>query len=191
MTRRTNVQGPQNPDDAMSSVRPAGAETVSLATKCGRLNVEFRWLADRFAQRLVDEHGHVLGESIEGDDSDVWPPSPPLQQLSRESVNDDHVILGVGAAGKSHWSISVEVVASDSGEGLKYDLACRCKSPPSWLGSSYRLDPTLRLTVLENSVLCQDDHCHRVTPPSLSDEKTYRWAYFFELCSSSDTCFQP
>jgi hypothetical protein len=43
--------------------------------------------------------------------------------------------LLVGMAGASHWSASVE--ADPIRERIIFDVACRIKAEPKWLGSSY------------------------------------------------------
>jgi len=47
-------------------------------------------------------------------------------------------LLGVGQAGKSHWSISIEPLDFEGDAAFRFDVACRTRSHPSWLGSTYR-----------------------------------------------------
>jgi hypothetical protein len=76
-------------------------------------------------------------ESIEGTAEDIWPPSPPWQELHVPPSDDGrHVAFLVGKAGQSHWSASVELNLAEN--TLTFDVACRAKSQPHWLGSSYR-----------------------------------------------------
>lgn len=105
--------------------------------------------------RQGDRRGHVvelLGgagaaplrcESIEGDDGEFWPLSPPLKELSIEARPDGRqVALLVGMAGPSHWSLSIELDPRE--ERLAFDVACRFESEPRLLlGSSYALTPEL------------------------------------------------
>jgi len=90
---------------------------------------------DRFAHSiscLAAEE--VLCRSIEGDDNQRWPPSPPLQQLSVEERPEGRVALLVGMAGRSHWSASYHL----QDQSLIVDVACRCsRGDDSWLGTTY------------------------------------------------------
>jgi hypothetical protein len=99
--------------------------------------------------RSRDRHEHVVGlrvgntivplmESLEGSPEESWPPSPPLQQVYREKRSAGlEVALAVGMAGGSHWSASLEL---DPAAGrITFDVACRVRSVPERLGSSYRL----------------------------------------------------
>lgn len=137
---------------------------ILLASDDRRLRVEFDWRGDRFAHRIfVDDV--PIAESIDGDADDPWPPSPPLQQLSLEQINGAPVVLGVGSAGRSHWSISVEL--SLQSNAVKFDMACRCPAGIGFLGSTYRLlDPAAALdgfnglsgVELEADSSVRDDH---------------------------------
>ena len=49
------------------------------------LHVEFLWQDDRFWHQFVLADGLRI-PSIEGDASQDWPPSPPMQQISREEI---------------------------------------------------------------------------------------------------------
>ncbi len=80
----------------------------------------------------------LLLESMEGTPDDDWPASPALRELHFEERADGRrLALLVGMAGKSHWSLSVEL---DAARGhLVFHVACRLRSPPVRLGSRYRL----------------------------------------------------
>ncbi len=79
----------------------------------------------------------VLLESCEGQSSDTWPASPPLQQLLIEPRGAaGHVALLVGMAGRSHWSLSIEPLVDRV--GFRFDAACRLSGPPEWLGHVWR-----------------------------------------------------
>lgn len=105
------------------------------------LRAQFVRQGDRYAhQLLVLAPGRptpVL-ESVETGDDSEWPPSPPLQQLSIEQLATRWAALGVGQAGTSHWSISIEAL-SEPNPTLRFSLACRLAIRPSRLGSQYRL----------------------------------------------------
>jgi hypothetical protein len=126
------------------SDRDAGDQrTLPAVDARGRgLRVTFFRCHDRLAHRIEFVDGGVAGPalvSVEGDARDPWPPSPPLQQLRcEEPAAGRRVLLLVGMAGRSHWSVSVE--ADPAGPSLVWDVACRLVSPPRWLGSTYRAE---------------------------------------------------
>lgn len=91
-----------------------------------KLRVVFRQVADRWAHsiELLDGESFVPWlTSLEGKPDEDWPSSPPLQQLSCERHEGRPVLLLVGMAGKSHWSLSVDV-EPQSGRAT-FDVACR------------------------------------------------------------------
>ena len=105
------------------------------------LRVVFRRLADRYVHRVesIGPGGVLaLAESLEGSPEELWPASPPLQELHIEQRgNDRQLAFLVGRAGANHWSLSIEL---DAAEGkITFDAACRVHSAPERLGSSYRL----------------------------------------------------
>ncbi|MFI4875936.1 MAG: hypothetical protein ACIALR_11380 [Blastopirellula sp. JB062] len=96
--------------------------------------------------RRGDRFGHVVsvvsGEeirpclvSLEGDDAEPWPDSPPIQQLSVEQRPAGAVALGVGQAGKSHWSVTVETFSQE--RRIDFHVACRMKIHPAQISSRY------------------------------------------------------
>lgn len=110
------------------------------AIEGGGLKVVFRRLADRYAHRvewIAPEGAISLLESIEGAADEDWPASPPLQELHFEQrIGGKQLALLVGRAGASHWSLSIELDPATS--KIAFDVACRLRSAPAWLGSSYR-----------------------------------------------------
>ena len=110
----------------------------------GPLSVRYIKSADRLAHCIglrsltngLESFLPIL-ESIEGDASEAWPVSPPMQQIVQESIgqNSAPVLLGVGLSGNGHWSSAVEAATSSS---LKLDVACKNSKPASYLGSRYR-----------------------------------------------------
>jgi len=111
-----------------------GGDGTTIATS-------FQFVAGRFRHSISLNHpdGGIVDrwDDEAQSDNDDWPASPPIQQLSLESIHGAPTLLGVGQAGKSHWSISVESSTLDSKPALKFDLACRCRAQPFWLGSTY------------------------------------------------------
>ncbi len=75
--------------------------------------------------------------SVEGNAEQAWPESSPLQQLVCENVGagDKPVLLGVGMAGKAHWSATIE--GDSMTEAIAMDIACRTAALPEQLGSAY------------------------------------------------------
>ena len=72
-----------------------------------------RGMGDRYAHHVSLVHGdqeQVLLNSEEGDEHAAWPPSPPLQQVTLEDHGEEgRVLLLVGMAGRSHWSVAESV----------------------------------------------------------------------------------
>jgi hypothetical protein len=105
------------------------------------LRIDFLYVGDRFEQTITrtGEAGETLAawRDVHSGDSDDWPASPPIQELSLETIGGQDVLLGVGRAGKSHWSVSIETIDIDSAPAIRFDYACRCPQPPDWLGTTY------------------------------------------------------
>jgi hypothetical protein len=155
------------------------------------MTVSFRWTEGRFRHSIVlnDSNGTTLDhweDAIESA-SDEWPASPPIQQLSLESIQERPTLLGVGQAGKSHWSISVEPIAAPDARGLRFDLACRSRTLPHWLGSTYKRlfdgGPSPRQLVIqsENGQVSQSDSrviaCDLGQGAETKYPLTFRWSY--------------
>lgn len=98
----------------------------------------FEWQEDRY------RHQWIFGDStwirsVESASSEIWPASPPLQQIHRQSFGDGReVIFGVGMAGRGHWSASFTLVPEL--RSWIIELACRCPLEPQRLSSSYQLN---------------------------------------------------
>ncbi|HEV7282749.1 MAG TPA: hypothetical protein VGN57_21260 [Pirellulaceae bacterium] len=102
---------------------------------------------DRYAHRieLLSADGELVASatSEEGatasiaDASESWPASPPFQQFHRQEIDGRPAWFFVGMAGKSHWSASV--TARDDVAGWEFDVACRYREAPGYLGSAYRV----------------------------------------------------
>jgi len=124
---------------------PAVYSLCRTSADGSHLCIEFRRAGDRFSHtiRRTDAAGETTDQwcEVQAGDSDDWPASPPIQELSLEKIADAEVLLGVGRAGKSHWSISVETSEIDGKASLRLDIACRCPAPPQWLGSTYDVKP--------------------------------------------------
>jgi hypothetical protein len=119
---------------------PASATLDAINSAGDGLRLTYFWRVDRYAHRIERIEAGLtipLLESIEGTELDRWPPSPPLQQLSVETLPDGRAVaLLVGMAGSSHWSLTAEPIANEI--SLLFDVACRAKENGAVLGSAYR-----------------------------------------------------
>ena len=148
------------------------------------LRLEFDRHGDRYCHRISrigpGSDSPPLLESIEGQPTDAWPASPPLQTLSIEKLPDGRTAaLLVGMAGRSHWSASIEAVAGSA--QLIFDLACRHADQPTQLGSQYRwlspLTKNIRIADIDAQISQQDENVV-VRPKSESRAgQTTRWKY--------------
>jgi hypothetical protein len=105
----------------------------------GGIIVEFTWDADRWRHEIRTADGCVWS-SVEGVDDGAdprWPQSPVLTEVSLEEVAGKSVLLGVGVAGRSHFSVCV-TVHPDEENSLLFEAACRINSAAERLGSTYR-----------------------------------------------------
>ena len=104
--------------------------------------------------QVADRHAHEIGfydagsrhsllTSIEGTDQQDWPASPALQQVYQQHVDSDPVILAVGMAGNSHFSMSAKIMGA-AGENVLIEMACLIKKgtdlpADAFLGTTYQL----------------------------------------------------
>jgi hypothetical protein len=155
---------------------------MSIVLTAGRLRMVFARAQDRWqhAVELVDGQSatRVL-VSVEGDAAQVWPPSPPFQDLSEETLPDGRpVIFLVGRAGHSHWSASFE--ADEARAQIVCDIACRHTLPPEQLGSVYQqLSTGLSILPADGArVLAERDQL-RIAPLVLAQRLpgTTQWKY--------------
>lgn len=166
------------------------------------LAVEFHSENDRYAHRIVvlNPSPIVLVSSCEGTADENWPPSPVFQEVQAcEIGNEQPGLLGVGLAGKSHWSVAIEGHAD-----LVFDVACRVNASPDYLGSTYQVHQPcergedaglMRIDlggstmvgweVLDGEFRIVEDHC-AVVPAAMSGPfpATIRWSYRFHLLES-------
>ncbi len=104
------------------------------------LRIEFVRQGQRWLHQVFAVHGRSLLPilaSVEGDDNQQFPPSPPVQQLVLDKRADGvQVALSVGMAGKSHWSACVEAFPATA--IVRLDVACHCHpGSGDQLGSTY------------------------------------------------------
>lgn len=160
-------------------------EAIEVTLEGGaRLLVQFIERGDRLGHLIslatTDGEKVRLLESVEGAADEDWPPSPPLQNVSFETLSDSRrVALLVGMAGGSHWSASVEPVPER--RGLLFDVACRHRASAAWRGSVYQVHagPGLAAEVGGDIQIEAVSGRLRLAPhgPSAGPGTT-RWSYF-------------
>jgi hypothetical protein len=129
----------QPADREPPSSQPANPRSrPPLTVSAGAVQAVFTWAGDRW-RHVVLVDGRPWAASLEGraDDRDAaWPCSPPLVELTSTATPRGEAILGVGLAGRSHFSASV-APAPDLPDTLVFEIACRIREQPGWLGSTY------------------------------------------------------
>jgi hypothetical protein len=162
------------------------------------LRCVFSKIGDRLAHAFfilnsaADNEPLGVCTSIEGNECEAWPASPPLQSMSIEQHTTGPVALLVGMAGRSHWSASFAAITDK--KKLVVEIACRVGGEPVRLGSSYffggngslltqvnatqllcelgehKLEITTSLLKLADAEVC-------ITPPSPWNVKPVQWKY--------------
>ncbi len=100
------------------------------------IRVEYTRTGDRFRHEICVVEGNLrqlAALSVEGTPEQHWPPSPPVQEVHQQG----DVLFLTGMAGASYWSASVSF---ESPGTLLFDVACRTKLLPDWLGSRYAIE---------------------------------------------------
>ena len=139
---------------------PTSRPTLHL--HAGSTEAVFAWTGDRWTHRIITARTGAPADWIGIDgpcppaDDPRWPASPVLVELSRVSVPRAGVagtpaIVGVGLAGRSHFSASIAPDPHD-GDAIRFEIACRLHERPGLLGSTYRQGNRLfRLTPVDES----------------------------------------
>lgn len=128
-----------------------------------------------------------LMTSVEGSSEQTFPSSPPIQEIHDHPTklvdgSDGGAILGVGMAGKGHWSVSHSIEQTKKPDDqntestlvIRSDLACLMKSldqeASPWLGSTYRVSADWNLQRLGDAEIHfrQDDATIRCTAGSMT-----------------------
>ena len=124
------------------------------------LRLQFDKSGDRWGHRwqLVDANGQATDvlTSAEGSDQDTFPASSALQEINLHELPTGPAILGVGMAGKGHWSASYSIETDEGQPLIKCDLACLLKqlnADGQWLGSTYLIGENV--TVNQDGPLVQ------------------------------------
>jgi hypothetical protein len=158
----------------ISRAAPDGGRLrLRFARQGDRLHQTVEWLAaaTNAASTIATSPVVALLESCEGQSSDTWPDSPPLQQLLIEPRGAaGHVALLVGMAGRSHWSLSIEPLVDRV--GFRFDAACRLSGPPEWLGHVWRAAAAARERPVATGRLriVAEDGAECQMPPALAPE---------------------
>jgi len=116
---------------------PMTPATIEFAS--GRSHLRFWWAGDRWRHEVTSSAGHW--ESLEGceqpGDDPNWPRSPVFTEVSLVDSAAGDALLGVGLAGRSHFSLAVSRHPQRP-DTLLFEAACRIQKMPIRLGSSYR-----------------------------------------------------
>lgn len=156
-----------------SSSRPAKPRPAIHLTLSG-VDVRFDWLGDRWAHAVrfdgtAAERAGGAWHSIEGPGGgdERWPDSPVFVELNTHSVSGSMAVIGLGLAGRSHFSASVAADPTSPGT-IRFDIAARIHEAPLHLGSTYGSEGPSRSFLV------------RVEPiPSADDvlPRTVEWSY--------------
>ena len=140
-------------------------ELNELVVTSGQLRVDCFRLSDRIGHRICCSDANSglieLLRSVEGDSTQDIPPSGPMQEMVAElaSVGKPPVLMGLGAAGKSHWSCSIE--ADLTIEAIAFDFACKTRSE-EFFGSTYQVDESVQVEIRS------DNRVHLLLPDGIS-----------------------
>ncbi|MEM9644444.1 MAG: hypothetical protein AAF989_05585 [Planctomycetota bacterium] len=161
-------------------------EGICLVSSDGRLKVCFRYQDDRYVHEISVD-GIRAAASLDGDSDQDWPPSPPLQQLSLENLDGRDVILGVGAAGKSHFSLAVEPTPEAEGvSGLHFEWACRTtQSDPDLMASYTDVSSGLQIVAQSSAAATEKESGIIFRPNAGQACPTFQWAYRVTVQSQS------
>lgn len=160
------------------------AHRIELLASDGELIASAASVEGSFVGQALPDGSHASFAHV----SETWPASPPFQQFHRQEIDGRPAWFFVGMAGKSHWSASV--TARDDVPGWEFDVACRYRETPGYLGSAYRVtfpDDRLprpaffTLTTCETTALCGREDVVAAVPSdegrSVSLPASARWRY--------------
>ena len=97
-----------------------------------QLRLEFAKSDDRWLNLWIlvsGDNEFEIMTSVEGTPEQNWPPSPPLQDVNVHELPNGSAILGVGMAGKSHWSASLAGITEnpEQTQFIRCEWACLSK----------------------------------------------------------------
>jgi hypothetical protein len=163
------------------------ASLVIAGPSGARLRAAFAECDGRIVGSVFLEHDaqsvEVLREILAG--GEAWPLSPPWQELHVHAAESgERALMLVGRAGTSHWSMTVS--ADDALRGIVFDVACRVRSQPDFLGSTYdALSPLASkiefqpLSIGVSTALVEQHPASIIIRPrvSIQPPATVRWKY--------------
>jgi hypothetical protein len=120
-------------------VSQPGANTIVAGSGAQRLRVSFAERLGQFVGSVWLEESRQAWEllrELQLEDQ-IWPASPPWQELHVHEQHGFRALMLVGRAGTSHWSMAVS--ADDAQRAIVFDVACRLRSTPRFLGTTYAL----------------------------------------------------
>ena len=124
----------------MTPLTAAMPPSLDPVITIGDTTIAFDWQSDRWGHRVTID-GRLVAESVEGPDSGAgdprWPASPVLTEVTPATAGGRPAIVGVGLAGRSHFSASFAPHPTLA-DTVLVEIACRVQEPPVWLGSTYR-----------------------------------------------------
>ena len=112
-------------------------QRVHLAA--GTTEVEFIWSHDRW-QHEIRTSNQRTWTSVEGPSpggAPEWPCSPVITEVSRVEVTGGPAVLGLGLAGRSHFSLCV-TIHPELHDTLLVEAACRIHAKATSIGSTYK-----------------------------------------------------
>jgi hypothetical protein len=119
---------------------PVTTKRTVVRLRTGATEIVFLHEHDRWRHVVALADGSRI-ESVEGPQNTAadprWPASPALTEVSLVGAAGGAAIVGLGLAGRSHFSVSV-AAHPDRPDTLLFEVACRIQEPPTWLGSTYR-----------------------------------------------------
>ncbi len=164
---------------------PIASLTAVGQDGCG-LRVEFLQLGNQFAHRILafdaENTAISLLETVETLSTEAsWPPSPVLQGLNTEDLRSELSqtekplsAMLMGSAGKGHWSLSIEPRQEDKTAQLLFDVACRVKSLPTALTSTYTIGESVEINHSGSALRLRTplgDYCLEAMPLDSSDSQ--------------------
>ena len=170
--------------------------TLRVDTPGPSLHVMFDRAGDKFAHRVArcgaSGECEMLLFSVEGSDDQIWPASPVIQEVHLEDRADgSRVALCVGKAGKSHWSLAVQLAAN--GREAIFDVACRVREVPGELRSTYQVvEPhtaeqacieCLQATIMQSTDVQSTGKTHVLSPERVEQNtpQTVAWQYAVKI----------
>jgi len=128
------------------SAKPRAAILLAV----GGTEVRFEWQGDRWGHAVLFQGvapgpspaaWHSIEGAVAGGEDDRWPRSPVLVEVHGHPSAGSLTVIGLGLAGRSHFSASVGPDPEVTG-AIRFDMAARIQEPPVRLGSTYRsVDP--------------------------------------------------